>query len=529
MSGKCIVISSCILFLAITTFVSLRPHLIRGYNFNNQDNATLTLLPLLPHVTSLVSCKLYQIFTEPSLTSFILATTACVQDFRLNGLAVYLELTNACQPLEDVSKAKVQLHKVALVTLKNKTRCPFQKLAVNAQNAGYAVLIHFGDSPSISSPSSTHGGKLFIPVLNVKVNECTQNGYNVPVDHFDLSECDLTDVEISVQPFGWLRTFNLFLIRRSYAHYVNFWCLVGPIITLEWLRRTKKFCWMSGGQQLNNNGQTDENEDEMRTMEEGGNRTEGSHLHSTVENYQDRDGEEQPLLTTQPTVINDYMRQPRGNGCVNIIRKISPREIAVGFLYVILVIAALPVGISNGGDSFFVFGPAMDSKWPIYSVWPSLQIFCFLMYSQFACKNTWTIQNECSKLIRSDWFASNMYLLVLGVVVPYCTVNEAFSYYIAYNTLCTVCNVLFIIILNKHKVVTRYVFYISICMICAYIESDIVNFVGNSEGSLDNLKLTALRTVAISLTLTISFNSSMHIVRKLVKPRQSLFEGLGEK
>jgi len=92
--------------------------------------------------------------------------------------------------------------------------------------------------------------------------------------------------------------------------------------------------------------------------------------------------------------------------------------------------------------------------------------------------------------------------------------------------------VLFIAILDKHKFVTRYVFYISVCMVCAYIESDVVAvfyFALNSQGSLNNLKLTALRTVAIGLTLTISFSSSMHIIRKLTKPRESLFEGLGEK
>ena len=52
---------------------------------------------------------------------------------------------------------------------------------------------------------------------------------------------------------------------------------------------------MSGGQQLDNNGQTDENEAEMRTMEEGGSRIEGSHLHSTIEKESDDEG--QPLLT----------------------------------------------------------------------------------------------------------------------------------------------------------------------------------------------------------------------------------------
>ena len=132
-----------------------------------------------------------------------------------------------------------------------------------------------------------------------------------------------------------------------------------------------------------------------------------------------------------------------------------------------------------------------------------------------------------------------MYLLILGVV-PYCSLLNMFeynstfmfAYYATYNMVCTICNVLFIIILNKHKFVTRYVFYISVCMICAYIESDIVAvfyFMLNSTGSLVNLKLTALRTVAITLTLTLSLSSSMHIIRKLTKPRESLFEGLGEK
>jgi len=107
-----------------------------------------------------------------------------------------------------------------------------------------------------------------------------------------------------------------------------------------------------------------------------------------------------------------------------------------------------------------------------------------------------------------------------------------FAYFATYNMVCTICNLLFIIILNKHKFVTRYVFYISVCMICAYIESNIVAvfyFMMNSEGSLTNLKLTALRTVAIGLTLTLSFSSSMHIIRKLTKPQESLFEGLEEK
>ena len=534
MSGKCAVIGSCILVLAIWSFSPF------GYSVDNQHYPTLTLQEVD------VKCELDEIETpgfypvKPSLSSFIHSTSG-EQDSRLSGLAVYLELTDACQVLEDVSKASIQMHKVALVNLKtlikvnesnivrnnSQTRCPFQKLAINAQNAGYAVLIHFGDWPNINN----HGNKLLIPVLNVNWdNECKSTyGDKVAVD-IVLNMAHLTNVEIRIaeQP-----SFEL-IQMLSYLNKLYYWFLVGPIITLEWLRRKKKkLCWMSGGQQLDNNGQTDENrEAEMRTMEEGGNRT---HLNIST---QTRDGEEQQLRTTQPTVINDYTRQPRGTGCLNIIRKIPLRAIAVGFLYVILVIAALPVGLSLGGFSFFRFDDSIIGMYgtdlsSLYLIWPTFQIIVFFMYSPFACNITWTIQTEFSKLIRSNWFASNIYLLILGVVVvPFFSPTAPFSYFIAYNTLCTVCSVLFIFILNKHKVVTRYVFYISVCMICAYVESDVAAvfyFVFKSQGSLANLKLAALRTVAIGLTLTISFNSSMHIVRKLVKPRQSLFEGLGEK
>ena len=123
-----------------------------------------------------------------------------------------------------------------------------------------------------------------------------------------------------------------------------------------------------------------------------------------------------------------------------------------------------------------------------------------------------------------------MSLLILGVV-PF-TAASKFAYYAAYNIVCTICNLLFIIILNKHKFVTRYVFYTSVCMICAYIESDILAgvfyFMLNSRGSLTNPDLTALRTVAIGFTLHVSLSSSIHIIRKLTKPGESLFEGLGE-
>ena len=146
----------------------------------------------------------------------------------------------------------------------------------------------------------------------------------------------------------------------------------------------------------------------------------------------------------------------------------------------------------------------------------------------------WTVSSFFSKLIRCGWFASNMYFPILGRVVPYCSSSMStfmFAYFATNKMVCAICCLLFIIIPNKRKFVTRYVFYISVCMICAYIESDIVAvfyFMLNSQGSLINLKLTALRTVAIVLTLKLSFSSSMHIIRKLSKPHESLFEGLGE-
>ena len=245
-------------------------------------------------------------------------------------------------------------------------------------------------------------------------------------------------------------------------------------------------------------------------------------------------------------------------------------KFAVGSGYVILIVVALPVGISSGGWSFFRFDEnenKITSFWvDVYDIgahvpvsvteivfgkfyfyfipclplwWSPLQIYCFFLYSWVSCKRTWTVPTNFPKLIRSDWFASNMYLLILGLVVPYCSSDVAtgflfnkFIYFTTYNTVCAISNLLFIIILNKHRFVTRYVFYISVCMICAYIESDIVAvfyYMLNYEDSLINLKLVALRTVAIGLTLTFSLSSSMHIIRKLAKPQESLLEGLGEK
>ena len=316
---------------------------------------------------------------------------------------------------------------------------------------------------------------------------------------------------------------------------------MGPIITLEWMRRTKKFCWHSGRHERSENPLEPEAENqvetdaerEIRTMEEGEHRT-GEPVQLSA--YRERPAEEQPLLSAVSNDSRDNRCRPQGSGSVEHYSVCY--KAAIGFGYLILILVALPVGLFCGGLSFFRFDDGHLFIVPFW--WSPFKIFFFFLYSHLACRNkrrwTWTISTTFSKLIRNDWFASNIYLLVLGVVEPFCSLSGSvgiryFVSFAVYNSVNTVCNFLFLIILNKHKYVTCYVFYISVCMICAYIESDVVAlfyFALNSQGSLQNVKLTAIRTAAITLTLIVSFRTSMHIIRKLIKPRQSLFEGLGE-
>ncbi|XP_068726959.1 uncharacterized protein [Montipora capricornis] len=575
MSVKC-AIGYCFSFLATTfliytlAFSGLGLFLEFDYQ---QGGSTLTVYPA-EYESSIRSgftlkCNMFTIpgFEIPSLQSFIRATTT---GFILNGLAVYSKLSNACQPLEDVRNAQIQVHKVALVNLTNNNHslCPLEKLTVNAQNAGYSVLIlteNLYYFPSTKGELSAY--KRLIPISNAirrncdLVPDCKDAFPHCDTNSF-LAANDRTNVEIRVPPQN---SFEL-VKMKSYLNKLYYWFFVGPIITLVWLRRTKKFCWMSGAQQVGE-GRAVRNgtHSEIRNLEDAANSNEESFFNSvteqTVENHHATDdSERQQLLIAANNA--DYTRQTQDTvRYINIIQRI-PGKIAVGFCYLLLIIAALPVDISSGGLSFFRFDEGninkrtsylynfvteenveyifyMDSLQLFLSLsWSPFKIFCFFMYSRFACKSTWTVQTDISKLIRSDWFASNISLLVLGIVVPFCSSTMSFSgsqgpsYFETYDTVCTVCNGLFIIILNKHKFVTRYVFYISVCMILAYLESNVMAvfyFALNSEGSLSNLKLTALRTLAIGMTLSTSFSSCMHIIRKIVKPEESLFETLSEK
>ena len=457
-------------------------------------------------------------------------------------MAVFSTLANACQSLIDV-KARVQVNKIAHIAIKEEitTTCSFCDLAIKAQHAGYSMLIF---SPSTyelleKNCSVKTADKLLIPV--VYGSRCQKASGGWSMTDSQLSTADQTGVHIRVSLVS-----DDLKAMAFYLKHLFFWFLVGPVITLEWLRRKKILCCVTTTRQID-----DESGDEEMVEEGRGHSIQRAQIFT---------------YHAQTSSITVRVARIFGRGI---------RYLAIGFGYVILTLAALPVGISSGGWSFFRFDEQerfrKQTFWdvllpdktvhvenstftsftpgagvkiaPILTTWWSVvRIFSFFMYSAFVCNRTWTVSTNPSKLIRSDWFSSNMYLLVLCFVVPYCSLNQTpdfefffyrkFLYFMLYNVTCTVCNFLFIIILNKHKVVTRYVFYISVCMICAYVESDIVAvfyFILNSQGSLNNLKLTALRTVAIGLTLTLSFSSSMHIIRKLMKPQESVFEELSEK
>ena len=482
----------------------------------------------------------------PSLITFLQASsTEGKKDLTFDGLAVFSKLANACQSLIDVGKARVQVNKIALIGRKeeiNKT-CSFCDLAIKAQHAGYSMLIFSSSTYELleKNCSVKTADKLLIPVVyGFNCKNATGTGDGSIIDS-QFSTADQTDVHIRVSHVSDLTTMAIYL------KHLYFWFLVGPVITLEWLRRKKILCCVTTTRQID-----DESGDEEMVEEGRG--------HSIQRDL---------IFTYHAQSSSITVRVARIFGR-------SIRYLAIGFGYVILTLAALPVGISSGGWSFFRFDEqerfGQKTFWDVLlpekmttvkgdnfnitgtiatgasiaavvnSWWSVVRVFWFFMYSAFACKRTWTVSTNPSKLIRSDWFSSNMYLLVLCFVVPYCSLNQIplfgsiyiwkFLYFMLYNVTCTVCNFLFIIILNKHKVVTRYVFYISVCMICAYVESDIVAvfyFILNSQGSLNNLKFTVLRTVALGLTLTLSFSSSMHIIRKLMKPQESVFEGLSER
>ena len=570
MFAKCLVIGGSFFFiLLILTFAyflfSFQDSALVLCNSYDSYSTTTLSFASIPEVVCDLSTPWYandsRYDHRPSLESFLQASkTDADQDLRLSGLAVVSRLANARQPLVDVSKSRIHVDKIALVTLKDDTAFSCGDLALNAQNAGYSVVLfwpYFGgyceSDEDVTKPHKQE--EILIPFVFVEYcdNQTTSDSYNtVNYDHL-LKAVHKTAVDfIMTDEHGSDELGNM----AEYLKILYYWFLLGPIITLEWLRRKKKLCCVTITQQVHEESAAG-NEENARLVPRVDEDQE--------QNIQDITGgeiesESQPLITTADTDTDITIFDLMGRIIVRVTRIFGIRYLAVCLGYVLLTLAALPVGISSGGWSFFRFdeqernrqktfwdsilhhnstklspGIAPQVSCFLALWWSPVQIYCFFMYSKFNCASTWTVLTNVSKLIRSDWFSSNMYLLVLCAIVPYCSlgpISPQFPYFTVYNMMCTVSNFLFIIILNKHKVITRYVFYISVCMICAYVESDIVAvfyFILNSQGSLNNLKLTALRTVALGLTLTLSFSSSMHIIRKLMKPQESVFEGLAER
>ena len=290
MLGKCLATSLFLFFLCLTLVLNIR----------FWDHSVDYLIPKPKLI--LWSCGSYNEYKlnrtlGPSLGSFIQASiTDGGRELRFPGLAVTSTLEDACQPLIDVSKTKIPANKIALVILllENETACPMQDLALEAQRAGYSVLIYFANSSKISTTPTEVPSKeiLLIPVFEGSFSQVFKNGNNY--------QCTgRTNVEISVQvdrpPSKELDAMN------SYLEKLYFWFLVGPIITLEWMRRTKKFCWHSGRHERSENplepeaenGQVEtDGEREIRTMEEGENRT-GQQVQLLA--YRERPAEEQPL------------------------------------------------------------------------------------------------------------------------------------------------------------------------------------------------------------------------------------------
>ena len=549
MSNKCLVLIICVAFVGVTlyTFI-LASECFPEESTSPTRHSTLRFPTFLPYK---VHCNLkHEEFLAPSLEDVIHALGSKENPgiSSISGLALYFNLNNACQPLDDVSKASVQVYKFALVTLVDETACPLQRLALNAQNTGYAVLIH-NKYKLINLPQTIPSEeKVVIPVATVGscLIEWRMRGFT---SGSLLSKADRTIVEITVP----LDRNELILKKmEGYLKYLFLWSLVGPLVYfVVWMRSSGR----KPNQQLGNGVETAA-ETETRFMEEGElNMIEHRQLHSlateeTVTNTH-TENEMQPLLNGVRCGSNTRQRQRR---CIIIGKCFC--KVLVGLCYLILIVAALPVGISNGGLSFFRFDEG-DNSFPednyffnltavafekpvslnrfVALWWSPFQLFCFFLYSYFARKATWTVSTNYPKVIRSDWFSSNIYLLVLALIIPFSLHPESVSslqYFATNNVLCTVCNVLFIVVLDKHKAVSPYILFLSACVICAYVESDIaalVYYILNSTDSLVDIKLTALLTAAIGLTLSVSLNSSMHIIRKLWKPQESLFEGLGEK
>ena len=244
MSNKLIVIGSSVCFLVflfsvwvIFTYPDVK---------NELDEMGSSGASLLFSNEPKVVCTLSEISLledAPLLESFLKAlTTEENRDLTFSGLAIVSKLTNACQPLVDVGKARVQVNKIALIAIKKDfaTTCSLCELAVRAQHAGYSmVVLSFFPRMFEANCSVKTADKLLIPVVRGDLCQNPSDGtYSREIIYSIFSAADLTNVHVrDSKASDDLET------MATYLEKLYFWFLLGPIITLEWLRRKRKLCW----------------------------------------------------------------------------------------------------------------------------------------------------------------------------------------------------------------------------------------------------------------------------------------------
>ena len=226
MLGKCLATSLFLFFLCLA-FVFYNSNI--GASFGGPD-----LIPKLILSSQESSCSYDLIWPwlGPSLESFIQASiTDEGRELHFPGLAITSRLKDACQPLTDVSKAKIPANKIALVILQleNETTCPMQDLALEAQRAGYSVLIYFTyfanmaptyvPTRSLVVPSKEI---LLIPVLEAQAkNNSFQDASRCA---FLLANAGRTNAEISITVDRPLS--NELEAMKSYLVHLYYWFLV---------------------------------------------------------------------------------------------------------------------------------------------------------------------------------------------------------------------------------------------------------------------------------------------------------------
>ena len=306
-----------------------------------EQTATLTLHPR--DEETVVHFELSDVASPDSAPSLETVIQLCQgsDGVRLRGLAVYSNLTNGCEPIHDV-RSKIQVHKIALVTVVNfEALCTLQDIAVNSQNAGYFALILFGDNVQVFGIQFTQ--KVMIPVMTAAYPDTQQENI--------LIEADLTEIVLSLP--SEVDTADLSKME-TYFEYLYCWLFVGPSITLVWLIRKRKLCWMSE-RRANEN----ENDAEIgpRITEASRETAETEVLHqrpeetSEIHDYSHGDDEQMIPLTSAQT---GHTRQQHGTGFVGKIKKYCYRGFVIIFPCILYMILA-------------DFDHCSTSAWYIYS------------------------------------------------------------------------------------------------------------------------------------------------------------------